>query len=148
MAFASILSSSVSLVSTSTNLVVNGLMTGAGLAPMRMFELAPVGIPIAVVGLLYMFFIGRRWIPERAGPDGLIDDDVAFVSPWGFDLSQVRVPALFVQGGMDRIVPAAHGRWQTHATPHGELWLRPEDGHISVLNASLLALDWLLANAN
>jgi di/tricarboxylate transporter len=73
VAFASILSSSVSLVSTSTNLVVNGLMTGAGLKPMRMFELAPVGIPIAVVGLLYVFFIGRRWIPERAGPDGLID---------------------------------------------------------------------------
>ncbi len=73
VAFASILSSSVSLISTSTNLVVNGLMTGAGLEPMRMFELAPVGIPIAVVGVLYMFFIGRRWIPERGGPDGLID---------------------------------------------------------------------------
>lgn len=82
------------------------------------------------------------------GPDGLIDDDVAFVFPWGFDFSQIRVPVLFVQGGMDRIVPAAHGRWQTHAAPHGELWLRPRDGHISVLNASFLALDWLLANAN
>ena len=73
VAFASILSSSVSLISTSTNLVVNGLMTGRGLEPMRMFELAPVGIPIAVVGVLYMFFVGRRWIPDRGGTDGLID---------------------------------------------------------------------------
>lgn len=73
VAFASILASSVSLISTSTNLVVNGLMTGAGLAPMRMFELAPVGIPIVVVGLLYMFFIGRRWIPERGAPQELIE---------------------------------------------------------------------------
>lgn len=73
VAFASILSSSVSLISTSTNLVVSGLMTGAGLPPMGMFELAPVGIPIAIVGLAYMYFVGRRWIPERAGTSGPLE---------------------------------------------------------------------------
>lgn len=73
VAFAAILTSSVSLISTSTNLVVSGLMTNAGLAPMGMFELAPVGIPIALVGLAYMFFIGRHWIPNRTAPDGLIE---------------------------------------------------------------------------
>lgn len=73
VAFAAILTSSVSLISTSTNLVVSGLMTNAGLAPMGMFELAPVGIPIALVGLSYMFFIGRHWIPNRTAPDGLIE---------------------------------------------------------------------------
>lgn len=73
VAFAAILTSSVSLISTSTNLVVSGLMTNAGLAPMGMFELAPVGIPIALVGLTYMFFLGRHWIPQRAAPDGLIE---------------------------------------------------------------------------
>src|SRR5688572_33329783 len=55
VAFASILTSSVTLISTSSNLVVSGLMTRAGLAPLGMVELAPVGIPIAVVGLIYMF---------------------------------------------------------------------------------------------
>jgi di/tricarboxylate transporter len=73
VAFASILTSSVSLISTSTNLVVSGLMTNAGLAPMGLFELAPVGIPIAVVGIAYMFLLGRRWIPERTKAVGLID---------------------------------------------------------------------------
>lgn len=73
VAFASILSSSVSLISTSTNLVVNGLMTKADLAPMGMFELAPVGIPITIVGLAYMYFIGRRWIPERAQSGSLLE---------------------------------------------------------------------------
>ncbi|ACB77173.1 SLC13 family permease [Opitutus terrae] len=73
VAFASILTSSVTLISTSTNLVVSGLMTRAGLAPLRMFELAPVGIPIAVVGLAYMFFIGRKLIPDRAPASGLLD---------------------------------------------------------------------------
>ncbi len=74
VAFAAILTSSVSLISTSTNLVVSGLMTNAGLEPMGMFELAPVGIPIAIVGLAYMFFVGRHWIPNRAAPDDLIEE--------------------------------------------------------------------------
>lgn len=73
VAFASILSSSVSLISTSTNLVISGLMTNAGLAPMGMFELAPVGIPILLTGLAYILFIGRRWIPERAQTGSLIE---------------------------------------------------------------------------
>ncbi|MCR6656893.1 MAG: SLC13 family permease [Opitutus sp.] len=66
VAFASILTSSVTLISTSTNLVVSGLMTRSGLEPLGMFELTPVGLPIAVAGLIYMFFIGRRLIPQRA----------------------------------------------------------------------------------
>lgn len=73
VAFASILTSSVTLISTSTNLVISGLMTNAGLAPMGMFELAPVGIPVALVGLVYMFFIGRRLIPVRASANGLLE---------------------------------------------------------------------------
>lgn len=65
LAFASILTSSVTLVSTSTNIIVSDLMARSGQPPMGMFELAPVGIPIAVFGILYMYFIGRRIIPDR-----------------------------------------------------------------------------------
>lgn len=74
LAFSSILTSSVTLVSTSTNMVVSGLMTQANLEPMGLFELTPVGIPIALVGLTYMFFIGRRLIPDRTHPNDLIGD--------------------------------------------------------------------------
>ncbi len=69
VAFSSILASSVTLISTSTNIVVSGLMATSGLAPMGLFELTPVGVPIAVVGLAYVFFIGRRMLhgdPESA----------------------------------------------------------------------------------
>lgn len=72
VAFASILTSSVTLISTSTNLVVSGLMTRTGLEPLSMFELAPVGLPIACVGLLYMFFIGRKIVPDRAPAEDLL----------------------------------------------------------------------------
>ena len=65
LAFSSILTSSVTLVSTSTNIVISGMMQNYSLQPMGMFELAPVGIPIAIVGLLYVWFIGRRLIPDR-----------------------------------------------------------------------------------
>lgn len=74
LAFASILTSSVTLVSTSTNIVVSGLMSRHGEPPMGMFELAPVGVPVAIVGLLYMQVIGRRLTPDRSQATSLIDD--------------------------------------------------------------------------
>lgn len=69
LAFSSILSSSVTLISTSTNIVVSGLLTDYHLAPMGMFELAPVGIPITLVGLLYLLTLGRRLVPDRFAGD-------------------------------------------------------------------------------
>lgn len=71
LAFASILSSSVTLISTSTNIVISGLLTQYQLPPMGMFELTPVGLPILLVGLIYMFLIGRRLIPDHGNADGI-----------------------------------------------------------------------------
>ena len=70
LAFASILTSSVTLISTSTNLVVSGLMQQYGLAPLGMLELSPVGIPIAIAGLIYMYTLGRRLLPDRTPVNG------------------------------------------------------------------------------
>ena len=66
LAFASILTSSVTLISTSTNIVISGLLTDYKMEALGMFELAPVGIPVAVVGLIYMFTIGMKLVPDRA----------------------------------------------------------------------------------
>ena len=76
LAFAAILASSVTLVGTSTNVVVSGLLTQYDLPPLGMFELTPVGIPILVIGLLYMFFIGQHLIPIRSSENGNIQEDV------------------------------------------------------------------------
>ncbi len=65
LAFASILTSSITLISTSTNLIVSGLLTRYEEPPMGMFELAPVGLPIAIAGLLYMWLFGVRLIRSR-----------------------------------------------------------------------------------
>ena len=65
LAFASILASSVTLIGTSTNIVVSGIMSDYGMPAIGMFELAPVGLPIALVGLVYMLLLGRRLVPDR-----------------------------------------------------------------------------------
>ena len=82
------------------------------------------------------------------GTDGLVDDDVAYASPWGVDLSKVTAPVLLVQGGQDRMVPPSHVELLRRALPHAEVWLRPDDGHVSVLAACAAALDWLIASAS
>jgi pimeloyl-ACP methyl ester carboxylesterase len=82
---------------------------------------------------------------DAAGHDGLVDDDVAFASPWGVDLRLVPCPVIVVQGEDDRVVPASHARWLVGRLPAAELWLRPGDGHVSVLRAVPEAMDWLLA---
>jgi pimeloyl-ACP methyl ester carboxylesterase len=83
----------------------------------------------------------------EAGPaDGMIDDELAYVAPWGFEPAQVRPPVLFVHGGEDRVAPRTHVEWLTQRCRSAQLWLREGDGHLSVLEAGVAALDWLLAN--
>lgn len=82
---------------------------------------------------------------SQAGPEGAIDDDVAFATPWGFGLAEIDVPVLVVQGGEDRVIPPQHGAWLAGNCPASELWTRPRDGHISVLRAVPVAMDWLRA---
>jgi pimeloyl-ACP methyl ester carboxylesterase len=84
----------------------------------------------------------------EAGPDGLIDDKLAYVAPWGFEPADVRQPVLVVHGGQDRMVPSAHGEWLARHLPTAELRLSPADGHISVLLSADEALDWLREQAN
>ena len=81
------------------------------------------------------------------GPDGMIDDDVAFAAPWGFDVAGIRRPVLLVHGEADRVVPVSHGHALLRTIETAELWLRPRDGHISVLGACSVAMDWLLTTA-
>ena len=82
-----------------------------------------------------------------ADPGGAIDDDITFVSPWGFDATDIAAHVLIVHGGQDRVIPPAHGDWLLRRLPNAELWLRPRDGHISVLDACPLAMDWLREHA-
>lgn len=65
LSYATVLGSVLTVIGTSVNLMVAGLMTQNGLAPMGFFELLPVGMPIALVGLAYITLAAPRLIPVR-----------------------------------------------------------------------------------
>lgn len=83
----------------------------------------------------------------KDGPGGLIDDDLAYVAPWGFDPGDVRAPVLLLHGGQDRVAPVRHAEWLASRMPAAELRVMPGDGHISVLTSGPTALEWLAARA-
>lgn len=83
----------------------------------------------------------------EAGPGGLIDDDLAYVAPWGFDPAEMTVPALFLHGALDRLVPSSHSEWLARRCLVAELRLSPDDGHISILDSATSAMDWLRTHA-
>lgn len=65
LSYAAILGGVCTLIGTSTNMVTESIIRDKGMPPMTMFELSVVGVPIAIVGLLYLAFVGRRLLPDR-----------------------------------------------------------------------------------
>lgn len=63
LSFASILGGMITLIGTPPNIVIATFREDALGAPFSMFDFAPVGIVIAIVGILFVVFIGRRLIP-------------------------------------------------------------------------------------
>ena len=66
-----------------------------------------------------------------AGVWGWVDDDLAFVQPWGFELQELRIPVEIRYGITDALVPAAHGRWLAAHVPGAEVFVDEHGGHLS-----------------
>jgi di/tricarboxylate transporter len=82
LSYSSILGGCCTLIGTSTNLVVNGVLKDLiangvfkdmQMSPMSMFQLAPVGIPLAIAGIAYLTILGPRLIPSRSSISGSLE---------------------------------------------------------------------------
>ena len=63
---------------------------------------------------------------------GWLDDDLAFVEHWGFDITAIKQPVELWQGDEDFMVPHAHGKWLASKIPNSQLIFEPGEGHISL----------------
>lgn len=65
VSFAAVLGGVITTVGTSTNLTVSGLLVEAGMEPLSLFELTPVGLPIAAAGCLLVIVLASWLLPDR-----------------------------------------------------------------------------------
>lgn len=68
LAFASLLGGLTTLIGTPPNIIVSSFRQGAGGAPFGMFDFAPVGVTVAVAGLVFLVAVGWRLIPSTRAP--------------------------------------------------------------------------------
>ena len=76
------------------------------------------------------------------GADGWIDDMLAFVGPWGFDVRSIEVPVYLAYGRADTLVPAAHGDWLAANIP-GATAVVTDAGHLGEDASVEIHLAWL-----
>lgn len=67
------------------------------------------------------------------GFTGWIDDDMAFIEKWGFELANINKPVFLWQGDQDLMVPHAHGQWLAKHISGANLTFVPGHGHLSLL---------------
>ncbi len=92
MAFAALMGGTCTLIGTSTNIAGNAYLIKQGYSPLSMFELTPLGVPLSIISILFMMFIGIKLIPNRA-PISDNKNDVELTSLYNVRkyLSQVKV---------------------------------------------------------
>ena len=78
----------------------------------------------------YLVYTGHEGLAP--GAQGWWDDGVAHASPWGFELSAIRVPVLLMHGRQDQFVPFGHGQWLAARIPGVDARLLDHDGHLTL----------------
>ena len=83
----------------------------------------------------------------RNGVWGWVDDDLAFLEPWGFTVDEIRVPVTVRYGAKDVLVPAAHGAWLAANVPQANVVIDDSGGHLADPERRLRQLAELIGTA-
>ncbi len=69
LSYITILGGCITLIGTSTNLIVNGLIAEqniiVGMKPLKLFDFSTVGIPMFIIGFIYLYLFSNKLLPER-----------------------------------------------------------------------------------
>src|SRR5699024_6755544 len=65
LSYVTILGGTITLIGTSTNMVVHGMLLDYGYDGFSIFSFTAIGIPIIIVGMIYVFTIGERLLPSH-----------------------------------------------------------------------------------
>ena len=80
----------------------------------------------------------------RESADGWFDDNRAFCSPWGFNLSDIKVPVLVWQGEDDVFSSVRHAQWLADQIPNASMVIKPGTAHFGALEALPDIIAWLI----
>ncbi len=76
LSYVTILGGTITLMGTSTNIVVHGMLLDYGFEGFSLFTITVVGVPVTVVGILYLLTIGNRLLPDHKGFSQRVKEDV------------------------------------------------------------------------
>jgi pimeloyl-ACP methyl ester carboxylesterase len=102
----------------------------------------------ALTGELAAAFHDNMTHGLAGGVDGWVDDNLAFVQPWGFDVGSIERRVLIVQGGDDLMVPKRHGLWLAEHVRGCETRIDDAEGHLTLVQNLVPEIhEWLLSHS-
>jgi pimeloyl-ACP methyl ester carboxylesterase len=120
-------------------------VTGADVAP-GLGDLASAADKAALTGEFADYLAASFRAAVAGSVAGWRDDDLAFITDWGFTMADVAAgaPVAVWQGDQDMMVPWSHGQWLAAHIPGARVHLLPGEGHLTLVHAFGAILDDLM----